>query len=176
MSSTAPVTETFESLLRENRVFPPPAAFSARANIGSLEQYEQMYRRSIEDPEGFWAEAASEIDWFTPWEKVLDGSGPHAKWFTGGKLNLSHNCVDRHAHSHRADKVALLWEGEPVHDGKPIEVRKLTYAQLLEQVQKFANVLKSLGVKKGDRIAIYMGMSPELAIAVLSCARIGAVH
>jgi acetyl-CoA synthetase len=175
MSSTAPVTETFESLLRENRVFPPPADFSARANIGSLEQYEQMYRRSIDDPEGFWAEAASELDWFTPWEKVLDGSGPHAKWFTGGKLNLSHNCVDRHAHSHRADKVALLWEGEPVLEGKA-EVRKLTYAQLLEQVQKFANVLKSLGVKKGDRVAIYMGMSPELAIAVLACARIGAVH
>ena len=175
MSSTAPATETFESLLRENRVFPPPADFSARANIGSLEQYEQMYRRSIDDPEGFWAEAAAELDWFTPWEKVLDGSGPHAKWFTGGKLNLSHNCVDRHAHSHRADKVALLWEGEPVLEGQP-EVRKLTYAQLLEQVQKFANVLKSLGVKKGDRVAIYMGMSPELAIAVLSCARIGAVH
>ncbi len=159
-----------ESLLRENRVFPPPAAFAAKARISSLEQYEAMARRSIEDPEAFWAEAATELDWFKPWDKVIDGSGPHAKWFTGGQLNLSHNCVDRHAAGPRRDKVALIWEGEPG------EVRKLTYGQLLEQVQLFANVLKAQGVQKGDRVAIYMGMSPELAIALLACARIGAVH
>ena len=101
---------------------------------------------------------------------MIDGEGPQAKWFVGGKLNLSHNCVDRHAKGPRRDKVALLWEGEPG------EVRKLTYGELHEQVQRFANVLKALGVKKGDRVAIYMGMCPELAIAMLACARIGAVH
>jgi len=156
--------------MREDRVFPPPAAFAARARIGSEAEYERMYKRSIEAPEEFWAEAAAELEWFTPWTKVLDGSGPHAKWFTGGKLNLSHNCVDRHAKGARKDKVALLWEGEPG------EVRRLTFAELHVEVQKFANVLKSLGVKKGDRVAVYMGMSPELAIALLACARIGAVH
>ncbi|AEU35590.1 acetate--CoA ligase [Granulicella mallensis] len=164
------LNENFESLMREDRVFPPPAAFAARARIGSEAEYERMYKRSIEAPEEFWAEAAAELEWFTPWTKVLEGSGPHAKWFTGGKLNLSHNCVDRHAKAARKDKVALLWEGEPG------EVRRLTFAELHVEVQKFANVLKSLGVKKGDRVAVYMGMSPELAIALLACARIGAVH
>jgi acetyl-CoA synthetase len=163
-------SQNFESLMREDRVFAPPAEFAAKARIGSLEEYERMYARSVEDPEGFWAEAASELEWFAPWEKVLDGSGPHAKWYMGGKLNLSHNCVDRHAKGTRKDKVALLWEGEPG------EVRKLTFAELHVEVQKFANVLKSLGVKKGDRVALYMGMAPELAIALLACARIGAVH
>jgi acetyl-CoA synthetase len=162
--------DVFQSLLRENRVFPPPAAFAEKAWIGSEAEYERMYARSVEQPEEFWAEAASELDWFTPWTKVLDGSGPHAKWFTGGKLNLSHNCVDRHALGARKDKIALLWEGEPG------EVRKITYGELHDQVQRFANVLKSVGVKKGDRVAIYMGMCPELAIALLACARIGAVH
>jgi len=160
----------FESLMREDRVFAPPAEFSAKARIGSLEEYERMYAWSVADPEGFWAEAAGELDWFVPWTQVLDGSGVHAKWFTGGKLNLTHNCVDRHAKGVRKDKVALLWEGEPG------EVRRLTFAELHVEVQKFANVLKSLGVKKGDRVALYMGMSPELAIALLGCARMGAVH
>ena len=127
--------ENFESLMREDRVFPPPAEFAAKARIGSEAEYERMYKRSVEDPEGFWAEAAAELEWFTPWTKVLQGSGPHAKWFTGGKLNLSHNCVDRHAKGALKDKVALLWEGEPG------EVRKLTYAELHVEVQKFANVL-----------------------------------
>jgi len=163
-------SQNFESLMREDRVFAPPAEFAAKARIGSLEEYERMYARSVEDPEGFWAEAASELEWFAPWEKVLDGSGPYAKWYTGGKLNLSHNCVDRHAKGARKDKVALLWEGEPG------EVRKLTFGELHVEVQKFANVLKSLGVKKGERVALYMGMAPELAIALLACARIGAVH
>jgi acetyl-CoA synthetase len=159
-----------ESLLRENRVFPPSKEFSANAYIGSLEEYEAMYRRSIEDPNGFWAEAAREIDWFQPWTDVQTGDISHSKWFVGGKLNLSHNCVDRHAAGARKDKVALLWEGEPG------EVRRVTYGELHEQVQRFANALKSLGIKRGDRIAIYMGMCPELAIAMLACARIGAVH
>jgi acetyl-CoA synthetase len=159
-----------ESLLRENRVFLPPADFAAKARIGSVEQYEAMYRRSVEQPEEFWAEAAGELEWFAPWTKVLDGEMGSAKWFIGGKLNLSHNCVDRHASGARRDKVALLWEGEPG------EVRRVTYGELHAQVQRFANVLKGLGIKRGDRVAIYMGMSPELAIAMLACARIGAVH
>jgi acetyl-CoA synthetase len=164
------VGTNFESLLRENRVFPPPPEFAAKAHISSEQQYEAMYRRSVEEPEAFWAEAAGELEWFSKWTSVLDGEGAHAKWFSGGKLNLCHNCVDRHAAGARKDKVALLWEGEPG------EVRKLTYGELLDQVQKFANVLKAQGVKKGDRVAVYMGMSPELAIALLACARIGAVH
>ena len=159
-----------ESLLREDRVFPPPAEFAEKAHIGSMQAYEDMYRRSVEDPAGFWAEAANELDWFTPFQSVVEGEMGAATWFNGGKLNLAHNCVDRHAAGPRQDKVALLWEGEPG------EVRTLTYAALLEQVQRFANILKSLGVRRGDRVAIYMGMSPELAIALLACARIGAVH
>jgi acetyl-CoA synthetase len=159
-----------ESLLRENRVFQSPAEFAAKARIKSLEEYEAMYRRSIEEPESFWAEAAAELEWFAPWGKVLDGGMGNAKWFTGGKLNLSHNCVDRHANGARREKVALIWEGEPG------EVRRITYGELHAQVQRFANVLKGLGVSKGDRVAIYMGMCPELAIAMLACARIGAVH
>jgi acetyl-CoA synthetase len=159
-----------ESLLRENRVFQPPAEFAARAHIKNLAEYEAMYRHSVDEPEAFWAGAAGELEWFTPWTKVLDGAMGSAKWYTGGKLNLSHNCVDRHATGARRDKVALLWEGEPG------EVRKLTYGELHAEVQRFANVLKGLGVKRGERVAIYMGMSPELPIAMLACARIGAVH
>jgi acetyl-CoA synthetase len=159
-----------ESLLRENRVFQPPAEFASKAHITSVEQYEAMYRRSVEEPEAFWAEAAGELEWFAPWDKVLDGEMGSAKWFTGGKLNLSHNCVDRHANGTRRDKVALLWEGEPG------EVRQITYGELHTQVQRFANVLKGLGIQRGDRVAIYMSMCPELAIAMLACARIGAVH
>jgi acetyl-CoA synthetase len=168
--------DVFESHMREDRVFQPPAAFAAKAWIGSKEEYERMYARSVEDPAGFWGEAAGEIEWFKTWDQVLSfpegtaGSGAHAKWFVGGKLNLSHNCVDRHAKGARKDKVALLWEGEPG------EVRRLTFGALHAEVQRFANVLKSLGVKKGDRVAVYMGMCPELAIALLACARIGAVH
>ena len=167
---TSDPTENFESLMREDRVFPPPAEFSGKARIGSMAEYERLYKRSIEEPEEFWAEVAMDLEWFAPWTNVLEGSGPHAKWFTGGKLNLAHNCVDRHALGKRKDKVALLWEGEPG------EVRKLTFGELYVEIQKFANVLKSLGVKKGDRVALYMGMAPELAIALLACVRIGAVH
>jgi acetyl-CoA synthetase len=168
--ASAAANPDIDSTLRENRVFPPPAEFSAKAHIRSLEQYEAMYRQSIEDPEKFWAEAAKELHWFRPWDKVLEWNLPSAKWFVGGKTNLSYNCVDRHALGARAGKTALIWEGEPG------EVRRLTYAELHAEVQRFANALKSLGIKKGDRVAIYMGMTPELAIALLACARIGAIH
>jgi acetyl-CoA synthetase len=168
--STVEQNTNLDSSLRENRVFPPPVEFAAKARITSLADYEAMYRRSVEQPEEFWAEAARELEWFAPWTRVLEGEAAHAKWFVNGKLNLSHNCVDRHALGARRDKVALIWEGEPG------DVRKLTYGELHEQVQRFANVLKGLGIKRGDRVALYMGMSPELAIAMLACARIGAVH
>jgi len=171
MSSTTAIPDpNLDSVLRENRVFPPPPEFAAKARIKSLAEYEQMYRRSVDDPEGFWAEAARELHWFKPWDKVLEWNLPWAKWFVGGKTNLSYNCVDRHALGDKRDKVAILWEGEPG------EVRKLTFGELHAEVQRAANVLKGLGIKKGDRVAVYMGMTPELAIAVLACARIGAVH
>jgi acetyl-CoA synthetase len=162
--------QDIDSTLRENRVFPPPPEFSAQAHIKSLAQYEALYKRSIEDPEGFWAEAAKELHWFKTWDKVIEGNFPSVQWFTGGKLNLSFNCVDRHALGSRRDKTAILWEGEPG------EVRRLSYRELHVEVQKFANVLKGLGINKGDRVAIYMGMTPELAIALLACARIGEVR
>ena len=165
-----PQTTAFSSTLREDRVFPPPAEFAARAHIRSRADYDEMYRRSIDDNEGFWAEQARELDWFTEPEKILEWNVPEAKWFVGGKLNLCHNAVDRHALSVRGGKVALLWEGEPG------EVRSLTYGELHTAVQRVANVLKKFGVAKGDRVAIYMGVCPEIVIAVLACARIGAVH
>ncbi|WP_263383840.1 acetate--CoA ligase [Granulicella arctica] len=164
------VGTNMNSLLRENRVFAPSVEFAAKAHVKSAGEYESLYRRSVDEPEAFWAEAALELEWFAPWMKVQEGEISESKWFVGGKLNLSHNCVDRHALGASKDKVALLWEGEPG------EVRKLTYGELHQQVQRFANVLKGLGIQKGDRVAIYMGMCPELAIALLACARIGAVH
>lgn len=159
-----------KSSLRENRVFAPPAEFAARAHVRSLEEYESMYRRSIDDPDAFWAEAATTLDWMKPWTRVLDWDGRSAQWYVGGTLNLCANAVDRHALGSRANKIALKWEGEPG------EQRSFTYAELHVEVQRFSNALKSLGVGKGDRVSIYMGMCPELAIALLSCARIGAVH
>ncbi len=165
-----------QSLLRENRVFPPPEDFAGKALIGSREQYDAMYKWSVEDPDGFWREAAAGLDWAVPFTSVMEGEMGSATWFNGGKLNLSYNCVDRHAAGPLADKVALLWEGEPASADGKTQVRRITYAQLHDQVQRFANVLLSLGVVKGDRVAVYMGMCPELAIALLACARIGAVH
>src|SRR6185437_3428793 len=162
--------QDLDSTLREDRVFPPPAEFSEKAHIKPLEEYERLYKQSIEDPETFWAGAANDLHWFKKWDKVLEWDLPWAKWFVGGRINLCYNCVDRHALGERRDKAALIWEGEPG------EVRTLTYGDLHAEVQKFANALKSLGIRKGDRIAVYMGMTPELAIAILACARIGAVH
>src|SRR5271156_365297 len=169
-STTTPLNPNLESILRENRVFPPPPEFAAKAGVKSLEEYEALYTQSIEDPEAFWGGVAQELHWFAPWTKVLEWDLPWAKWFVGGKINLCYNCVDRHALGTNKDKIAILWEGEPG------EVRRLTYGDLYLEVQKFANVLKGLGVQKGDRVAVYMGMTPELAIALLACARIGAVH
>src|ERR1700749_1798170 len=169
-SNPAAPQNDIDSTLREHRVFPPPEEFAAKAHIKSLKEYETLYNQSIEDPEKFWAGAAKELHWFTPWSKVLDWNLPWAKWFVGGKINVSYNCIDRHVLNGKRDKTAILWEGEPG------EVRKLTYGDLLTEVQKFANALKSLGIRNGDRVAVYMGMTPELAIAILACARIGAIH
>ncbi|SDF48006.1 acetate--CoA ligase [Terriglobus roseus] len=169
-AETTSVPSSFTSSLREDRIFPPPAEFASQASIRSREQYDALYRRSIEDSDAFWAEQAQLLDWFQPFHTVLEWNVPHAKWFTGGTLNLCYNAVDRHAKGARASKTALIWEGEPG------EVRSLTYEELHIEVQRFANVLKNLGVKKGDRVAIYMGVSPEIVLAVLACARLGAVH
>ncbi len=161
---------SFHSLLHELRVIPPPEEFSSKAHIRSLEDYESLYRRSVENPEEFWAAAAGELHWFEPWKKVLEWNEPWAQWFVGGKMNLAYNCLDLQVERGRGGKIALLWEGESG------EVRRFTFQELLDQVQRFANVLRGMGVKKGDCVAIYMGMVPELAIALLACARIGAVH
>ena len=155
------------ALLHEDRVFPPKPEFAARAAVRDEHAYEEAER----DPETFWAKFAEELDWTRKWTKVLDWSDPpNAKWFVGGKLNASVNCVDRHARTARRNKAAIIWEGEPG------ERRTLTYWDLFRQVSQFANVLRSLGVKRGDRVAIYMPLVPELAIAMLGCARIGAAH
>ncbi len=168
--SVTPEKTGIDSVLQEQRRFDPPREFSAQAHIQSVDEYERLYREAAESPERFWGRIASELHWFRPWDKVLEWDAPWARWFVGGQMNLSYNCLDRNVQNGRAGKVALLWEGEPG------EVRTLTYGDLLREVQKFANVLKSLGVKKGDRVAIYMGMTPELPIAMLACARIGAPH
>jgi acetyl-CoA synthetase len=170
MASPTATDQNLESILREDRVFPPPPEFAAKAHVRSLAEYEELYARSIADPESFWAGVAKELHWFAPWTRVLDWNLPWAKWFVDGRINISYNCLDRHVNNGKRDKTAILWEGEPG------EVRKLSYGELLGEVQKFANVLKSLGIGKGDRVAVYMGMTPELAIAILACARIGAVH
>src|SRR5271155_303925 len=159
-----------DSTLDEQRSFAPPAEFSQKAQIKSLAEYEALYKESVEQPEKFWARAAAELHWFKKWDSVLEWNAPWAKWFVGGQINLSYNCLDRHVQTARKNKAALIWESEPG------EVRTLTYQQLHREVQRFANVLKSLGVKKGDRVAIYMGMCPALPIAMLACARIGAPH
>ena len=166
----ADAQQDIDSSLREIRVFPPPPGFSEKSHVQSLEQYEALYKQSIEDPEGFWAGVAADLHWFERWDKVLEWDLPSAKWFVGGKLNLSYNCVDRHALGARRDKTAIIWESEPG------EIRRITYAELHAEVQKVANALKGLGIKRGNRVAIYMGMTPELAIALLACARIGAIH
>ena len=159
-----------DSVLQEQRSFEPSPEFRRSAHIKSAEEYDRIYRESVENPDGFWSRIAEELHWFKKWDKVLEENHPWAKWFVGGQLNLSCNCLDRHVQTARKNKAAIIWESEPG------EVRTLTYQQLYKEVQKFANVLKSLGVRKGDRVAIYMGMTPELPIAMLACARIGAPH
>ena len=165
------------SLSHETRVFAPAKEFSQRARIKSLAHYRKLHAESLKSPEKFWARAAkNELVWFKPWKKVLQWKVPNAKWFVGGKLNVSHNCLDKWLGTATANKAAIIWEGEPATDGKPGEERVLTYKQLHREVCRFANVLKRNGIKRGDRIIIYLPMIPEAAIAMLACTRIGAVH
>jgi acetyl-CoA synthetase len=166
-----------ESVLNEERVFPPSKDFSRRAHLQSLAQYRKLYRESIQSPEKFWSrQAKEELIWFKRWTKTLKWDEPYAQWFVGGQLNVSYNCLDRHLGTARANKAALIWEGEPAAPGKPGEERTLTYKQLHHEVCRFANVLKRNGLNSGDRVLVYLPMVPEAAIAMLACARIGAVH
>lgn len=157
------------STLQENRVFNPPAEFSNNAHVKSMEEYNAMYEKSINDPEEFWSEMASDLGWAKKWNKVLEWNQPFAKWFLGGEINASYNCLDRHLVD-KKDKPAIIWEGEPG------DSRIITYGELHKQVCQFANVLKKMDVTKGDRVVIYMPMIPEIAIAMLACTRIGATH
>jgi acetyl-CoA synthetase len=159
-----------ESHLKEKRVFKPSKEFVAKARIKSMQQYRRMHRESIAHPHKFWTREANELKWQKRWTKVLDWKPPFAKWFVGGKLNVSENCLDRHLATHRRNKAAIIWEGEPG------EIRTLTYQQLHQEVCRFANVLKRNKIGKGDRVIIYLPTIPEAAIAMLGCARIGAVH
>src|SRR4030095_7364069 len=159
-----------DSILTEDRVFPPPVEFSKHGHIKSMAELEQLRAEASADPETFWARMAEELHWFKRWDKVLEWKAPQAKEFVGGKTNLSFNCLDRHLTTWRRNKAALIWEGEPG------DRRTLTYQQLHTEVCSFANVLKKAGVEKGDRVALYMPLIPELAISMLACARIGATH
>jgi acetyl-CoA synthetase len=159
------MTDQLDTLLSEQRRFPPPAEFAAQANAKT-----DLYEHAKRDRLGFWAEEASNLDWMAPWTEVLEWSPPHAKWFVGGKLNVSANCLDRHLEGPRRNKAAIIWEGEPG------DRRVLTYWDLAREVNRCANALRRLGVKRGDRVAIYLPMVPEAAISMLACARIGAIH
>lgn len=165
--------ESFDVLSTEKRMFPPSKDFSVKAHVKSMDEYEKLYKRSIEDPEGFWAEMAEKnLHWYKKWDKVLEWSfeKPEIKWFIGGKLNASYNCLDRFINTPTRNKAAIIWEAD---DGS---YKTYTYQQLYYEVNRFANVLKKHGVKKGDRVTIYLPMIPELAISLLACARIGAIH
>ncbi|MFC2013159.1 acetate--CoA ligase [Chloroflexota bacterium] len=164
--------KTITSMMKEERVFIPAKEFSEKAHIKSLDEYRQIYDKSIKDPEGFWAEMAEQLDWYRKWDKVLldDFANARHEWFVGGKLNVCYNCLDRHLKTWRKNKAALIWEG----DGG--DTKTLTYQELYYEVCKFANVLKKFGIKKGDRVTIYLPMVLELPIALLACARIGAIH
>lgn len=162
-----------EVLMDEKRIFPPSKDFSEKAHIKSMAEYEALYKRSVEDPEGFWGEMAEKtLTWYKKWDKVLDYdfNKPYIKWFSGGKLNVSYNCLDRHINTVRRNKAAIIWEAD---DGS---YKTYTYQQLFMEVNRFANVLKKNGIKKGDRVNIYLPMIPELAISMLACSRIGAIH
>lgn len=165
--------ERIDSILKESRVFQPPEELKGEAYIGGLDHYRQLYQRSMEDPEGFWGNLAKDLDWFEEPKEILkaDFSLPEVQWFLGGKLNASYNCLDRHLQRGLENKPALIWQGEPKE-----EARILTYGELHREVSKFANCLKALGVKKGDRVALYLPMIPEVTIAMLACCRIGAIH
>jgi len=164
-------SHNIESTLHETRRFPPPAEFTALANISSEEQYQKMYNRAQDDPAGFWGDLAKEhLHWFKPFDQAMVGPMPNTKWFVGGETNACYNCVDRHLSTWRKNKAAIIWEGEPG------DTRVLTYQDLHREVCKFANVLIRLGVQTGDRVTLYMPMIPELTIAMLACARIGATH
>jgi acetyl-CoA synthetase len=163
------MSHDIESHLRESRVFPPPALFSSRAHVATMEEYDRLRAWAQADPEGFWTEAARSIDWIQPWDRWFEKDTPFVRFFVGGRLNLAANCLDRHL-STRGDKPAIVWEGEPG------DQRTLTYAELHGEVCRAANALAELGVKTGDRVAIYMPLVPEIAIAMLACARIGATH
>jgi len=164
------MSSSIESVMTETRSFPPPPAFAAAAHVKSAAEYEAIYARAAADPEGFWAEIAGALTWASPWDKVLDWKLPDARWFVGGTLNVSVNCVDRHAATWRKNKAAIIFEGEPG------DTRVLTYGQLHREVCKAANALTALGVAAGDFVAIYLPMIPEAAIAMLACTRIGAPH
>src|SRR5713101_2315782 len=158
------------SVLKETRSFAPSAEFAKQAHVKSLAEYEKLWQRAHDDPDGFWAEQAESLSWFKKWTKVLEWNEPFAKWFVGGTLNASYNCIDRHLDGPRKNKAAIIFEGEPG------DARVLRYQDLHREVCQFANVLKKLGIKSGDIVTIYMPMIPELAIAMLACARIGAPH
>ena len=178
-----PAGTSIESTLQEKRLFEPPKDFSSagpgaarnHAWIRSAGDAAAMRQAALDDPDTFWAGVAHKLHWFREWSAVCEWKAPDAKWFVGGKTNLCYNCVDRQVEGGLGDRVALIWEGEPTPGGKP-EIRRLTYADMQRDTAKFANVLKSLGVKKGDVVTIYMPMVPELAVAMLACARIGAAH
>jgi acetyl-CoA synthetase len=167
---TGTPTGHIESVLKEKRLFKPRPHFSREAHIKSFAQYKKLYEESIKSPEKFWAKIAGELVWFKKWSKVLSWKYPFAKWFIGGRTNISYNCLDRNLLTGKRTKAAIVWEGEPG------DQRVLTYQDLHREVCKFANVMKGLGIQKGDRVAIYMPMVPELPIAMLACARIGAAH
>src|SRR6185437_12289562 len=162
--------DAIASLLKETRRFDPPAGFTARARIASREVYDRLYRESVESPDSFWARETRDLVFRTPWTKTLTWELPHARWFEGATLNLTESCLDRHLATPTRNKAAIVWEGELG------ETRTLTYAQLWRETVLLADALRAHGVGKGDRVAIYMGMVPEVAVAMLACARLGAVH
>src|SRR5438067_2274214 len=157
--------------MTKDSLFPPPKSFSKASAVRSRQEYMRLYAAAQRSPEQFWGAQAKQLDWFTPWNKVLDWSQPpFAKWFSGGKLNVAHNCLDRHLAGPRRNKAAIIWEGEN------FEQQTVTYQELHRRVSKFSNALKKLGLKTGDRSIIYMPMIPEAAIAMLTCARLGITH
>src|SRR5882757_11466650 len=171
MAEPAAQGSQIDTVMKEKRIFPPPKEFASRARIKSREEYQELWDEAASDPPKFWANLArEELHWFEPFEHALVWKEPFAQWFAGGKTNASYNCLDLNLTAGLGNRTAILWEGEPG------DTRKLTYAELHREVCKFANVLKQLGIESGDRVSIYMPMVPELAIAMLACARIGAVH